>query len=64
MFATTVACVKMFVLVLVGWSVPVGSGFVPLSSFGPTPSDGKTPCIDSHPGLGSAHGGGQDSFMA
>ena len=36
MFATTVACVGMFVLVLVGWSVPLGPGFVPLSSFGPT----------------------------
>ena len=36
MFANTVACVGMFVLVLVGWSVPVSSGFVPLSSFGPT----------------------------
>ena len=28
MFATTVASVGMFVLVEVGWSVPVGPGFV------------------------------------
>ena len=38
MFAATVACVGMFVLVLMGWSVPLGPGSVPLSSYGPTQS--------------------------
>ena len=50
MFATNYcACVGMFVLVLMGWSVPLGPGFVPLSSFSPTRVNGST-------GLDGVHG--------